>query len=157
MRSASHTKDSEIATSLRGVDLVALQPYLIKANEAGVRRGSLDLDLKSTVRKNVLKAPGKLTLTGLELASSGGTLGTFMGMPRQVVVNALKNRKDQITMRFTLEGNLNDPKFSLNEDLAHRIGAGVADSLGVSIEGLARGVGGATKGIGDSIRGLFGK
>jgi len=143
-------RDSEITTKLRRVDLVAFQPYLIKASETGVRRGTLDMDLKSTVRKNVLHAPGTLTLSGLELAS-----GTFMGMPRQVVLNALKNRNDQITMRFTLQGNLNDPKFSLNESFATRIGSGIADTLGVSIEGLAQGVGNATRGIGDTVRRLF--
>lgn len=147
------TRDSEIATKLRGVDLVAFQPYLIKAAETGVRRGTLDLDLKSTVRKNTLRAPGTLTLTGLELASGS----TFMGMPRRAVVAALENRKGQITMRFTLEGNLNDPRFSLNEDLSRRIGAGMAETLGVSIEGLARGVGDATRGVGESVRRLFGR
>lgn len=151
------SKDSEIETRLRGVDLIALQPYLIRSAESGVRRGILDLDLKSTVRRNALRAPGTLTLTGLELASGGGALGTFMGMPRRAVVVALRNRNDQITMRFVLEGNLNDPKFSLNEGLAQRIGAGVAETLGVSIEGLARGVGEATRGIGETVRGLFGR
>lgn len=149
------TKDSEITMTLRGVDLVTLQPYLIKTSETGVRRGSLDLDLKSTVHKNVLRAPGTLTLGGLELASGGGTLGTFMGMPRQAVLNALKNRNDQITLRFTLAGNLNDPKFSLNEDFYRRAGSGIAETLGVSFEGLARGVGGVTRGIGDAVKKLF--
>lgn len=149
------TRDSEITMTLRGVDLIALQPYLIKASEAGVRRGTLDLDLKSTVRKNVLRAPGTLTLSGLELASGSGAFGTFMGMPRQAALNALKNRNDQITLRFTLEGNLNDPTFSLNEDFYRRVGSGVAEMLGVSFEGLARGVGGITRGIGDAVKKLF--
>jgi len=144
------TKDSEMNTKLRGVDLIVLQPYLIKASETGVRRGTLDMDLKSAVRKNVLHAPGTLTLTGLELAS-----GTFMGLPRQAVLNAMKNRNDQITMHFTLQGNLNDPKFSLNESFATRVGSGIADTLGVSIKGLAQGVGNATRGIGDTVRRLF--
>lgn len=151
------TRDSEIATRLRGVDLIALQPYLLRAAETGVRRGTLDLDLKSVVRKNTLRAPGTLTLTGLELASSGGAVNTFMGMPRQAVLAAMKNRNDQITLRFVLEGKLDDPKFSLNESFAQRIGAGIAETLGVSFEGIARGVGEATRGIGETIRGLFGK
>lgn len=151
------TRDSEIVTRLRGVDLVALQPYLIKAAETGVRRGSLDLDLNSVVRKNALRAPGTMTLTGLELAEGGGALGTFMGMPRQAVLAALRNNQGQIRMNFTLEGRLDDPKFSLNESFATRVGAGVAQTLGVSIEGLARGVGGAARGVGDTLRGLFGR
>ena len=150
-------RNSEIATKLQGVDLGALQPYLIKASETGVRRGTLDLTLKSTVRGNHLRAPGTVTLSGLELASGGGPLATFMGVPRAAVLAALKNRKGQITVNFLLEGNLDDPHFSLNENFAQRIGAAVADALGISIEGLAHGVGGAVEGLGGVVKKLFGK
>lgn len=150
-------KDSDISLRLAGVDLVALQPYLIKAAETGVRRGSLDLTLKSTVQNNRLHAPGMVTLTGLELASSGSGLGTFMGLPRQAVVGALKNRKGQIVIQFTLDGNLNDPQFSLNESFSRRIGASAAESLGISIEGLTRGIGGTVGGLSGAVKKLFGK
>jgi hypothetical protein len=151
------SKNSEIVTKLQGVDLVALQPYLIKASETGVRHGALDLTMKSVVRNNRLRAPGTVTLTGLELASGGSGLSTFMGVPRQAVVAALKNRKGQITVDFTLEGDLNDPKFSLNESFAKHIGTSVAETLGISIEGLTRGVGGAAEGLGGMMKKLFGK
>ena len=150
-------KDSEVTTKLRGVDLVALQPYLIKASETGVKRGTLDLDLKSTVHNNSMRAPGTLTLSQLELVSAGDKFGTFMGMPRQAVVAALKNSKGQITIRFTLEGNLKDPQFSLNESFAKRLGTSMAESLGVDIEGLARGAGSAAQGVGGAIGRLLGK
>jgi hypothetical protein len=150
-------KNSELATRLRGVDLVALQPYLIKASETGVRRGSLDLNLTSTVRRNHLHAPGTVTLTGLELSPAGGAFGTFMGVPRQAVVAALKNRSDQITISFTLDGNLNDPQFSLNESFAKRLGTSVAETLGISIEGLTRNVGKAAEGLGSTVKRLFGR
>lgn len=149
--------NSEIATRLEGVDLLALQPYLIKASETGVRHGTLDLTLKSVVRSNRLRAPGTITLTGLELAPGDGPFASFMGVPRQAVVAALKNRKGQISVDFLLEGNLNDPKFSLNESFAKRIGASIADTLGISFEGLGRGVGGAVEGLGGVMKKLFGK
>lgn len=151
------TRDSEIRTVLRGVDLIALQPYLIKAAEAGVRRGTLDLDLNSTVRANRLHAPGKATLANLELSSSGSPFATFMGVPRQAVVASLKNRDGRIRIDFTLEGNLDDPKFSLNENFALRMGAAVAQGLGISLEGLTRGVGGAAEGVGNAVKKLFGR
>lgn len=147
------SKDSDVSIQLRGVDLVALQPYLIKAAETGVRKGSLDLDVRTTVRKKHLHAPGTLTLTGLELASAGNT---FMGMPRAVVVSLLKDKHERIDVKFTLEGNLDDPRFSLNDSFATRIGASVAETLGVSIEGLAKGVGSAGRGIGEALGKLFG-
>lgn len=150
-------RNSEIATKLQGVDLVALQPYLIKASETGVRNGTLDLRLKSTVCNNRLHAPGTVTLSGLELAPAASPFGTIMGVPRQAVVAALKNRKGQIAIQFTLEGNLDDPKFSLNESFALRVGAAVAETLGISIEGLTRGVGSAAEGLGGVVKKLFGK
>jgi hypothetical protein len=151
------TKNSEITTRLQGVDLVALQPYLIKASETGVKRGALDLDLKSTVRNNRLHAPGSVTLNGLELANSEGAMGTFMGVPRSLVIAALKNRNGQIQVQFTLEGNINDPQFSLNESFSKRMTASVAEGLGISIEGLTRGVGSAAQGFGNAVKRLFGK
>lgn len=150
-------RNSVLATRLRGIDLVVLQPYLIKASESGVKRGTLDVDLDSTVRGNHLHAPGKLKLSQVELASSGGAFGTFMGMPRQAVISALKNRQGNIDIAFTLDGNLDDPHFSLNENLATRIASGVAGGLGISFEGLARGVESVGQGVGGTLRKLLGK
>jgi hypothetical protein len=150
-------KNSEIATQLRGVDLITLQPYLIKSAETGVRKGTLDLDLKSTVRANHLNAPGKITLTGLELESSGGAMSTFMGIPRKAVIASLENRNDQIVVPFTLSGNMDDPRFSLNENLLAHVGSGIANTLGISFEGLAHGVGNAAQGVEGVVKKLFGK
>lgn len=148
------SRNSELSLNLKSVDMLALQPYLIKAAETGVKKGSLDLVLKSAVKDNRLHAPGTLTLAGLELANSGNT---FMGVPRQAVVGALKGRDGVIAVSFTLEGNLSDPRFSLNENLAMRLGSSVAQTLGISVEGLARGVGDAASGVGGAMRKLFGK
>jgi uncharacterized protein involved in outer membrane biogenesis len=149
-------RDSEISTHLKDVDLVAFQPYLVKASETSVRKGSLDLELKSTIRDNHLHAPGTITLSELVLASSGGPFSTFMGVPRQAIVAALKNQKGKITVQFTLEGNIKDPHFSLNESFTQRTGTAIAESLGISIEGLASGVGGAAQGVGSTIGRLLG-
>ncbi|RZI44641.1 DUF748 domain-containing protein [Herbaspirillum sp. HC18] len=151
------TRNSDIATKLQGVDLIALQPYLIKASETGVKHGTLDLKLKSTVHNNRLHAPGTATLGNLELAPSEGAAATFMGVPRQAVIAALRNRKGQISIDFTLDGNLSDPKFSLNENVALRMGTAVAKSLGISIEDLTKGVGSVTEGLGGAVKRLFGK
>lgn len=150
------TRDSEMQATLAGVDLVALQPYLIKAAETGVKKGTLDLALKSTVKKNRLHAPGRVTLSGLELSTGK----TFMGMPREAVVAMMKDKKGQITADFVLEGNIDDPKFSLNEKFLSQIGTATANVLGISLEGLARGIGsagaGAASGIGGAINKLLG-
>ena len=151
------SRDSDIVVQLRGVDLLALQPYLIKATETSVKKGTLDLDLKSSVVNKRMKAPGSLTLTGLELGSGS----SFMGVPRAAVVGLLKDKNNRISLQFVLEGNLDDPHFSLNEGLATRVGTSFASAIGVSVEGLVKGVGsvggGTAKGIGGAVGKLFGK
>ncbi|MEN6587745.1 MAG: DUF748 domain-containing protein [Sulfuricella sp.] len=151
------SKNSEITSKLQGVDLLVLQPYLIKASETEVKRGTLDMELKSSVKNQHLNAPGTLTLSHLELASTGGSMGTFMGMPRQAVVASLKDRNDRIDVHFTMDGDLNDPRFSLNESFSRHLGTSLAESMGVGIEGLAHGVGKAAQGVGGMIGKLFGK
>lgn len=151
------SKDSDISTRLTGVDLVSLQPYLIKASETGVKQGTLDLDLKSTVQQNRLRAPGTVTISNLELASGSGASATFMGMPRAAVVGLLKDRSGKITVQFTLEGRLDDPKFSVNEAFMKRIGASMAEGLGISLESLVRGASSGTQSLGSSLGKLFGR
>lgn len=157
-------KDSDLRNTLRGVDLIALQPYLLKASETGVRKGTLDLDLQSAIKANHLHAPGTLTLNGLELESGG----TFMGMPRAAVVGLMKGKDDKISVKFTLDGKLDDPNFKLNEGFSTKVASSLGNVVGVSVEGLAKGAGaigqkgveaagGAAEGVGKAVKGLFGK
>jgi hypothetical protein len=138
------TRDARLTLQLRGVDLVTLQPYLTTVAEGGVKRGTLDLDLAPTVKHQQLRAPGRLTLTGLELGAGG-----LAGVPRQAVLGFMAEN-DRIELDFTLEGRLDDPAFSLNETLSIRVASALAKKLGVNVGGVVEGVGGL-------IRGLFGR
>jgi Domain of Unknown Function (DUF748) len=151
------SRDSSLKTTLRSVDLRALEPYLIRAGERGVQQGTLDLDLQSEVSRNRLHAPGQLTISGLELDPATGPFGTFMGLPRDAVLGALKNQRGQIAVSFVLEGNIDDPQFSLNEAFTTRLASALAESLGVSLSGLATGAGSigqkGVQAVGEAARG----
>ncbi|HXZ44243.1 MAG TPA: DUF748 domain-containing protein [Syntrophobacteria bacterium] len=161
------SKDSSVKTELRSVDLVAFQPYLSKAAEARIQKGTLDLDLQSDVRNNHLQAPGKVVISDLEFAPGTGTLDSFMGVPRSAVVDFLKNKDNKIAVKFTIEGDINNPQFTLREALATRMASSMAELLGVSIRGVAEDVGTlgrksvetageAAKGLGGALQGIFG-
>ncbi|MBS1158487.1 MAG: uncharacterized protein H6R15_906 [Proteobacteria bacterium] len=156
-RSEFASKESDIRARLTGVDLLTLKPYLIRAADTGVKRGRMDLDIHSVVRRGRLHAPGTLTLHDLQLASSG----SFMGVPQAAAVALMKSRDGAIEVKFTLDGDIDDPRFSLNEQLLGRLGAGLADALGISLEGLTKGVGGAggnvVRGLGETFGKLLGK
>jgi len=139
------TRDANVSARFSGVDMVVLQPYLLKVSETGIRRGALDLDLRATVLHNTLHAPGKLTLTNLELANDG-PLATFAGVPRKAVLAAM-TENGRLEVKFILDGRLDDPSFSLNENLATKIASGLAESLGVSLSSVVKGLGGVVKGL----------
>ncbi len=154
------SKDSELKTTIRGVDIASLEPYLIKKAETGVRRGTLDLDLQSKVAAQQIRAPGVLKLKDLELRSEGG-IGTFMGMPRDSMVSMLRERDGSITVPFSIEGNLNDPGFDVDAAFKAKVGLATATALGVSIKDLMGTLGkdkgeGAAKVI-DAFKGLLGR
>lgn len=140
------TQDAALQARLQGVDMLALQPYLLKAGEGRIRGGRLDLQLDPTVQQQRLRAPGVLTLTGLDLAPGSGLGGLLAGVSRQAVLAALE-RDGRITLRFSLEGRLDDPAFSINENLAQRVGGALAETVGVSLSGVVDGVGGLFKGL----------
>jgi hypothetical protein len=153
------TREARLAIRLRGLDLVTVQPYLLRASETGVRAGTLDLDLDAAVADARLHAPGRLTLAGLELGA-GGT-GTFLGLPRAALPALLADRQGRIPLDFVLQGSLDDPRFSLSEELSMRLAASLADRLGLRLDGLVRGAGGAGRQALDAaagaIRGLLGR
>ncbi|MBQ0943999.1 DUF748 domain-containing protein [Ideonella sp. 4Y16] len=143
------TREAELAAALTGIDMRALQPYLLKVNDGGIRQGRLDLQVQASVRGQRLKAPGRMVLTGLELADGSGLLGRLGSLSRQAAVAALRNQ-GRITLDFTLQGRLDDPAFSINDSLAQRFATGVAEAVGVSL-------GGVVEGVGNVIKGLFGR
>ena len=139
---ASH--DASLAVRLAGVDMLALQPYLLRLGDRGVRHGTLDLALDAGIVDRQVHAPGQLAITGLEFGEAGS--GLFAGVEKRAVLAALK-RDGRIALKFTLEGRTDDPKFSLDENLAARLAGGLGAAIGGGVKGVVEGVGGAIKGL----------
>jgi Domain of Unknown Function (DUF748) len=160
-------RDSSSQITLDAVDLVSLQPYLVRMGEGQVRKGTLDVRLNSEVRANRLNGRGKIIIRDLEFAPSRGYFETFMGIPRGVVISFLKNHQNAIDVDFVVTGDTSNPSFSINEAIATRLAMGIAAELGVSIRSLAEdfgtlgrrsveGVAGVVEGAGSVLKGLLG-
>ena len=160
-------RDSSSQIILDAVDLVSLQPYLIRLGEAQLKKGNLDLRLTSEVRSNRLDGQGKIIIRDLEFAPSRGYFDTFMGIPRNALISFLKNHENAIDVDFVVTGDTSNPSFSINEAIATRLAMGMAAELGVSIRSLAEdfgalgrrgveGVSGVVEGAGAILRGLLG-
>lgn len=145
------TLDSEIKTHLRDVDLAALKPYLITSSDTAIKSGTLDLDMTSRVKQRHLNASGRATLHNLQLESTGG----LMSLPRRMAVAAMENGNRDLQFNFTINGSLDDPRFSLSDSFALRFGIGLAQALGVTVGGVGEVLGNTATGLGNTIRGWF--
>lgn len=159
------TMDLELTGSLRAVDLLALQPYFVEETKQRLAGGELDLDIRAQVHAKRLHAPGRLTLSQLHFAQGGSAKAMVLGVPRDLLLAGLQAKGGKITLDFSLDGDIDDPQFSLHEMLATRVAVLVAKELGFSVGGLVEGVGdlgleglkGADKaagGIGSALRKL---
>jgi uncharacterized protein involved in outer membrane biogenesis len=160
------TRDLELAGSLRAVDLLALQPYFIAPGKTRFAGGALDLDIEAQVRSRRLHAPGRLTLSQLRFGSGRSATAKILGVPSELLLATLQAKGGQIALDFSLDGDIDDPKFSLNEMFATRIAVGLAKELGFSVGGLVEGIGGlgldgiegagkAAGGVGSALRKLI--
>ncbi len=142
--------DSDLRLKLAGVPLKLVEPYLFKGKAGEVKAGVLALNLHAKVARRQLHAPGHLTLTQLELGGvTGFTRDALALFARSKGLDADTRRP--VDMDFTLQGNLDDSRFSLNDTIYAQGGLAALKLIGL---------GGGDKpqaGLGDAIKGLFGK
>jgi hypothetical protein len=147
------TLDAQIKTTLRSVDVRSLAPYLKRGTQAGLVGGAVDLDMTTRVDKQKMNARGVLSLRDLKVEDSGGLLS----LPRRAIIASLEDSSGKASFNFTLTGNVRSPTFAIEEGASTRIAGGLANLLGISIDGIASGVGGAVEGVGDAISGFLPK
>ena len=160
------TKDMDLKAEVKGLDITAFKPYFQKESPVDITRGLLDLDIDVKVASGRLHAPGTVVLKDLQFQNGPGMGGKFMGMPLSLVVALLKKSNDEIPLSFVMEGDLNNPKFDLKENLMNRITVAMAGKLGLPLKGItqavtglgakgANEVGSGVKGIEKGLRNLF--
>jgi hypothetical protein len=134
------TNDVDLTATLRDLDITALKPYFQKESPVDITRGFLNLDLTVKVASKRLHAPGTATLKELEFQSGSGMGARFMGVPLSLLVEFLKNSNDVIPVKFTLDGDLNNPRFDIKENVMQRISMAMTDKLGLPIKGIPEAV-----------------
>jgi hypothetical protein len=152
------TKETDLKVDVRKLDITAFKPYFQKESPVDITKGLLDLTMDVTVKSGRLHAPGTVVLSDLQFRSGPGMGGKFMGMPLSLVVALLKKSNNQIPLSFVMEGDLDNPKFDLRENLMKRISVAMADKLGLPLKGITEAVTGVgAKGaeeVGSSVKGV---
>jgi len=161
-----NTKDTDCKVDLRRLDITGFKPYFQKKSDVNVKKGNFDLDMDVKIKSRKINAPGRAVLRDLVFESGSGIGNTFLSIPRSAVINFLKNNNNEIAFNFVLEGDLDNPKFSIRESFMENVTIAIAGELGLSIKKIgesivifgaegAKEVEKGVKGIGESIKKLF--
>ncbi len=137
------TMDLETFLKVRGLEVKTFEPYYRKRVSAEIESGDLSLETKIAIRQRMIDAPGYLELTDFRIKEGG----TVFWVPSQTLVSLLERKDHQIKARFRVQGDLDDPKFDLQENFLMRVGIALAEALGIPITTVGETVlGGAGKG-----------
>jgi len=133
-------RDARLRFDLKGLNIVPYRPYFLKPGDLDVAAGSLSGSCDLTVARRELKAPGSLHLKGLALDHSG-TKGVLLGVPAWALLAFMTDNKDEISVPFSVSGNLDNPRFSFHQTLAEQVATGLSAKIGVpTVSDIGKGI-----------------
>ncbi|MEJ2037736.1 MAG: DUF748 domain-containing protein [Desulfosarcinaceae bacterium] len=103
--------------SLKGIDLSPFSPYSRKYLGYDLHKGQLTLNLTYLVDENKLKGINKVYLHQLTLGQSVPS-PEATSLPIKLAIALLKDRDGNIDLDLPVQGNLNDPQFSIGHIVA---------------------------------------
>lgn len=147
------TLESQLKLDIRELSLVRYRPYFLKPGDLGITSGLVSVGSDISVAKRQLKAPGTIVLKDLVFDQSGSK-GIMMGLPAWALVSFLSDNKGELKVEFSLNGSLDNPRFTIRESFVNQVASAISDKLGIATAGSVGSgiVGGAGSGV---IKGLM--
>ncbi len=102
----------DIATSFKRVELTTLTPYSGKFAGYRIRKGRLNLDLHYQITQGKLKAENKVLVEHLQLGEKVDSPDA-VDLPVKLAIALLKDANGNIDIQLPVEGDLNNPQFSV--------------------------------------------
>lgn len=102
----------DIATRFRRVELTTLTPYAGKFAGYKIRKGRLNLDLHYRIREGRLNAENRVLLEDLQLGERVDS-PSATDLPVRLAVALLKDTDGNIDIALPIQGDLNNPEFSV--------------------------------------------
>ena len=155
------TLDMETSLRLRKIEVKTFEPYYRKRVTADIEFGSMNMDSKIIVKEKRIDAPGELDLINLHIKEGDGMV---FWIPAKTLVSVLEKKGHEIKVKFRVRGNMDNPRFSLQETFLTQVAIAFAQDLGIPIKviggevlrGTLKGEKGTVEGL-ESLEKLFKK
>jgi hypothetical protein len=125
------TMDMEASLKVQQIEVKAFEPYYRKRVTAEIESGYMDMDSQIAVKEKRIDAPGELDLIDLHVKEGGGMV---LWIPAETMVSLLEKKGHQIKVKFHVKGDLENPRFSLQETFLTQVAISFAQALGIPIK-----------------------
>jgi len=125
------TMDMETSLKIREIEIKTFEPYYRKRVTAEIESGILNMDTRIAVKERKLDAPGELGLINLRIKEGEGTV---LWIPAKTLVSLLEKKGHQLKAKFRVKGNLDNPRFSLQESFLTQVAISLAQAMGIPIQ-----------------------
>lgn len=132
------SKDSTAKIMVRNLDITGLRQYYQKKGDVEVTKGFVSVDADISIVSSYLKSSGKIVIKDLQFNSGSGS--QFLGLPLLAVIKLLKDNNNEISLDFTMEGDLKNPKFSISDSIVQKMTITLARMMGMPIEMIGKSV-----------------
>jgi len=127
------TIDMDTSLILREIEVKTFEPYYRKRVSAEISSGVSNMDAKIQVKNRRMDAPGELEFVDLKIGEGSETSGTVFYIPAKTLISLLKDKGNRIKLKFHVKGDIDDPKFNLQESFLTRMAISLAEALGLPI------------------------
>jgi hypothetical protein len=125
------SRDSSLQLDVRDLAITRLRPYFIKKGDLDVTAGLLSVHCSISVAKRYLKAPGEIILKELSFDQSGAG-GVWKGLPVWAIKKLVADSKGDLRVKFTMNGNLDNPKFTVRQSFVDLLVTGLSSKIGIA-------------------------
>jgi len=144
--------DMDMSFKVQEIDVKTFEPYYRKRFSAEIESGYVGMESKIAVERKMINAPAQLELVDLRVKEGSGT---FLWIPAKTFASLLRNKGNRIQVRFRVEGNMDDPQFSLQEAFLTTVAVSLAETLGIPVKVVGRTIlKGTGKGAEELVEGL---
>lgn len=120
----------DFSFKLDAVPFDRMRAYLRDVERKGIKWRTMDVDAKGEVKGDNIMLMGKATLYDLKY-SSNGLFGNVQGIPANMLVAFLKDKKGRLSFNFSLSGNIKNPHFSIQESIGEMFFKALAEKMDI--------------------------
>ncbi len=141
---------STFRVQLRNVDLTNASPYSMRFAGYRIATGRLSVDLNYRVRNSLIEGDNKITLEKFTLGERVESPDALK-LPFELAIALLKDADGTISLELPVNGNLDDPQFSLVPLIWKAVGNLLGNIVAAPFRALAHLFGGGSEAEGGAI------